>query len=399
MNTKITAVVFASEPGSLVRICGISMLERTLRVLQRLGFSSAIVLNATPEARSELTAFSWARKKVRLEFASEIPDGSDPFLFVRGDVYCESRILGALLGCSVPTVAIDSNPPPERRLLLATALRFRNELFCGAWIAHSVVLQESDDIAVLDVAKLPAYIGSIRRTIHPLWFPAAAPQNGRLAEDLILDAANKGTPDIPAILHAPIETWITRQISDTGITPNHVTLFATFLGILITIQFCRDQWWSGLLMAIAFGILDGVDGKLARVKVETTEIGRWEHYVDHALEYSWWLALAWSLDRNNHLDHAWFFGFLVIAGDLLGKIVTRPVKAHTGKPSHDFSPFEQRLRLVGGRRNIYICMLVIGLLAGVPEFAFAAVGCWSIITAVIQSVRSIYICYFTPRLV
>ena len=152
-------------------------------------------------------------------------------------------------------------------------------------------------------------------------------------------------------------------------------------------------------MALAFGILDGVDGKLARVKVETTDIGKWEHYADHALEYAWWLALAWSLSASNKLQYAWLFGALVIAGDLLGKIVTRPVKAHTGKPSHDFSPFEQRLRLIGGRRNIYIFMLLIGLSFGMPALSFAAIGIWSMVTALIQAVRAVYICFFTPRLV
>lgn len=399
LNPEVTAVVLGSEPGSLARLCGISMLERMLRVLQRVGFSSVIVLNPTDEAISELEKPSWARHKLSIKCASELPEQAGPFLFVRGDVYCDQRILEALLNCGSPSVAIDTNPPKERAFLLTNAARFRNELACGAWLGQTAVLHDSDDVMMLDIAELPSYIGSIRRTIHPLWFPVPIAENTRLAENLILDAATKGTPDIPSIIQAPIETWITRQICTTGITPNQVTLFTAFLGILIAMEFYHGHWWSGLLMAVAFGVLDGVDGKLARVKAETTEVGKWEHYIDHALEYSWWLALARSLHHGLQLSHAWLFGFLVIAGDLLGKIVTRPVKAHTGKPSHDFSLFEQRLRLIGGRRDIYIGMLLIGLVLRVPGLAFAAVGCWSMITASIQTVRSIYICYFTPRLV
>ena len=396
----IKVVVLAAGDGSLVRLCGISMVERALRNLQRLGFSSAMVLNAPEGIRLELEGRrSWARNKLRLEFATEIPNDQGLLLCVPGDVYCDVRILAALLKCSVPIVAVDSNPPTERRLLLKTASRFQNELACGVRLSHSTAVDQSGGVATLDVATLPAYIGSIRRTIHPLWFPAPATQHVKLAERLILDAATKGTPDVPSILQAPIETWITRQICKGGISPNQVTLFTALLGILITIQFYRGQWWSGLLMAIGFGILDGVDGKLARVKVETTDLGAWEHYVDHALEYSWWLALAASLHTSRQLPHAWLFGLLVIAGDLLGKIVTRPVKTHTGKPSHDFSLFEQRLRLIGGRRDIYISMLLLGLVVGQPGPAFAAIGCWSLITALIQTVRSIYICFFTPRLV
>jgi len=398
MEPEVTAVVLASEPGSLVRLCGVSMLDRHLRVLQRLGFSTAIIWNATPEVKAELETVSSARDKIRIEFISDLAQRPGPFLIISGSIYCESRVLAALLKCSVPTVTIDTNPPKERLSLLNGTQRFQGELVCGARWADSFS-NDLNDSSVLDVARLPAYIGSIRRTIHPLWFPAPSPENLPLAENLILNAATKGTPDFPAILHAPIETWATRHLCPTRITPNQLTFFTGILGILITIQFVRGHWWSGLLMAVAFGILDGVDGKLARVKVETTELGKLEHYLDHAFEYSWWLAIAWALGASGQLQHAWLFGVLVIAGDLLGKIVTRPVMAHTGKPSHDFSRFEQRLRLIGGRRNIYIVMLLIGLLGGQLALAFAAIGCWSMMTAAIQPVRSIYICCFTPRLV
>jgi bifunctional N-acetylglucosamine-1-phosphate-uridyltransferase/glucosamine-1-phosphate-acetyltransferase GlmU-like protein len=42
-------IILAEDPGALAELCGISLLERLLRTLQRLGLTKAIVLTATPE--------------------------------------------------------------------------------------------------------------------------------------------------------------------------------------------------------------------------------------------------------------------------------------------------------------------------------------------------------------
>src|SRR4029453_7939556 len=42
-------IILAENPGALSELCGISLLERLLRTLQRLGLTKATVLTATPE--------------------------------------------------------------------------------------------------------------------------------------------------------------------------------------------------------------------------------------------------------------------------------------------------------------------------------------------------------------
>lgn len=372
--------VRGDSAACLVELCGVSMIERLLRTLQRLGFTSAAIVKANENVRAHLASQSWARDKLALELVEQLSGGG---LFLQADCYLDPRILAALMKRSRPAVVIDSNPPAERLPLLSNVPRLADAFVVGPRIL-------GEPVETFDVATINAYIRSMRRTIHPIWFPAPSPANIACAEDLILDSATKGTPDIPSILQAPLETWITRHLCRTRVTPNAVTIFSSAMGAVMTVLFARGYLWAGLLLALVFGVLDGVDGKLARVKMETTAAGEWEHYIDHALEFSWWLALGYSLG-------ALPFGWLIIGGDLLGKLVSHPVKLHTGKPLYDFSRFEQRLRLVGARRDIYVGMLLIGMIVGAPRLAFIACGWWSIITAAIQSVRSVYICFFTPR--
>ena len=46
---KILPILIADAPEALTELCGVNLLERLLRILQRLGFRSAIVLSTTPE--------------------------------------------------------------------------------------------------------------------------------------------------------------------------------------------------------------------------------------------------------------------------------------------------------------------------------------------------------------
>src|ERR1700682_2062956 len=61
--------ILAEAPDALCTLFGISLLERLLRVVQRLGFHEAIILSKSPEeVAAHLTQPSWARADVALSF-------------------------------------------------------------------------------------------------------------------------------------------------------------------------------------------------------------------------------------------------------------------------------------------------------------------------------------------
>ena len=60
---NILPILVADAPEALIELCGVNLLERLLRILQRLGFRSAIVFSTTPEIiGAELAKRSWARR-------------------------------------------------------------------------------------------------------------------------------------------------------------------------------------------------------------------------------------------------------------------------------------------------------------------------------------------------
>ncbi len=130
---------------------------------------------------------------------------------------------------------------------------------------------DTREIDVVDAAKDDDYIVSMRRHLRPLCFSASPEQNLRVAERVILDSAQNGTLDLPAYIHAPIETAIISLLCKTRITPNQITIGGFVIGCSATAAFALGRVGLGILAALIFGIVDGLDGKQARVKIETTE--------------------------------------------------------------------------------------------------------------------------------
>src|SRR4051794_14682571 len=98
------AIVLANSPGALVELCGISLIERLLRVLQRLGFSSVQVVGAGDDIRRSLARPSWPREKLQLHFADEVPHTDELQLLIPGQIYCDMRVLVPLVARAKATL-------------------------------------------------------------------------------------------------------------------------------------------------------------------------------------------------------------------------------------------------------------------------------------------------------
>lgn len=120
--------------------------------------------------------------------------------------------------------------------------------------------------------------------------------------------------DIPALVHAPIETFLVSKLCKFPITPNQLTIFCNIIAWGATILFATGNLGCGIAVALAVGVLDGLDGKLARVKLETSKAGKLEHFFDVLFENSWWIALAFYLQSAGKLPGAYHYLLLFTSG-------------------------------------------------------------------------------------
>src|SRR5262249_9006923 len=162
-----------------------------------------------------------------------------------------------------------------------------------------------------------------------------------------------------------------------------LTLLCNIVAWSATILFASGRLGWGLVLALAVGVLDGLDGKQARLKLETTRRGKVEHWFDAVFEMSWWIALAWHFQVSGQLQSAFGYLLLLLLAEGLDGLAKASVYFTTGKVIDELGAFERFVRLVGGRRNIYIWILTIGFLLGAPATAFVVMALLPVATAVL----------------
>jgi phosphatidylglycerophosphate synthase len=274
---------------------------------------------------------------------------------------------------------------------------FLSSLSPAAYFEQLTEKIDNRGIDMLDAAKLDDYIVSMRRHVHPFCFPVPAADHRRLAERVILDSAQKGTLDLPAYVHAPIETKIISLLCKTRITPNQITIAGLIVGFSATAAFALGYIGLGILASLTFGIVDGLDGKQSRVKIETTERGEWEHHLDYVIENSWWAVIAFRLWLSGQFPDALYFLVLLIVSHLLDEFAKRRVKIATGRLMDDLLPFDRAFRLIAARRNVYVWILACGFLLGAFPKSYGIVCAWAACSAAVHLVRSFWICNARTR--
>jgi phosphatidylglycerophosphate synthase len=414
-------VIFADSPVALTELCGISIFERLLRTLQRCGIDNATVLSSTPEPIAEkLVSPSWARAQLHVTLRAR-PSGAvttetivdnwphnggeaPPLLIVPADSVFDPRLLRSLVAQNRLAALVDSGVGPSIQALVASAPDTARGKLCGPalleydWASARTgsfeqVLRsglENHSLSALDVAAQPLYYVSMLQKLRPFWFPAPSLSNRKLAERVLLDSIQKGPPDIPAWFHAPIETFLVSRLCKTPITPNQLTLFCNVVAWTVTILLVTGHLAWGLGLALIVGVLDGLDGKLARLRLETSKAGKLEHLFDALFENSWWIALAWHLSVSGKLPDAFSYLALLIGAEVLNALARSSIVRYYGKSISELGTFDRIFRLVGGRRNIYVWILVLGLICGTPAGAFKLIALWEAVTAAIQLARAVW---------
>ena len=91
------------------------------------------------------------------------------------------------------------------------------------------------------------------------------------------------------------------------------------------LRFRTSLGWS--IARVAFRGLDGVDGKLARLNVQTTEDRQRRALLDYFVEMSWWTALAYHFHATGQVRYAYVIWLIFFACDSLERLAKWSVEA------------------------------------------------------------------------
>jgi phosphatidylglycerophosphate synthase len=307
-------------------------------------------------------------------------------VFLRGDVVFDARLVAALLA---PGGAVALACEGLRGELHPAAARADADAAPAAWKwlaqggAPAARIARATDLA-------PEYTAQLRKRA-PLLLCVLTSDSAPAIERELFAASYKGVTDFVTKYVWPEPAFhVVRACARVGISPNAVTLASWALVVAATVAFARGAFGLGLCAAWLMTFLDTVDGKLARVTLQSSRLG---HVLDHGLDLLhppvWWAA--WAVGLAGGLS-GWATpaAWIVIGGYLAGRLLEGAFLLAWGFETHSWRPLDSRFRLITARRNPNLILLSVGTLAGRPDLAFAAVAAWTLFSIAFHVARFLH---------
>jgi phosphatidylglycerophosphate synthase len=384
--TQAVIVIAPASGDPRRQIGGLSLLERLFRQLSELGGIREIVVvashhRALPEpsqrvATPVLVLRAWGEDHWTMLHAVDARL-HDRFVIVAGDLLVDDRILAWLVG---QTSDVLMRPDTSSRAE-----------FLGSIARSSVVVPTllRATATFVSAADFPTYWQDRRGHVPVHCLRVARAAEAEEAWKLLLDHVEKRALDLPArYFDPPFEAFLVRRLCATRVTPNQVTLATGIFGFVVAALFGFGWLRLGVLLAIFVEVLDGVDGKLARIERMTSRAGELEHVLDFFYESSWYVALGLFLSRSG-VSWALQAGLAMVLFDVVDNLVNMAFQRFRGRNLAEASTFLSRFRLVSGRRNIYTWIFLPGFLAGRPALSFAAAAVWAGMTAAVHTIAAL----------
>ncbi len=386
----LIAVIDARRPQAWEKVGGIPLPARYLYHFNELGIHRTVIWTGPEQADIRLDRWRkdmelrWVRSEAALlDEVLELAD-DDRLLYVDAAHLVDPRVLEALAARQRTTLVCrdrrDRSGAIVRLALLSVADLRR-------WLEEgSEALYRGAEI--LYPSQMDPFCPEIRGELEPYLIEVESPEDARRVTWELILRKQKQVMDLPAeFIDPPFENRLTFRLCDTWVSPNMVTLFGLLVALGITWLF-----WHGYFVAGAFGtfvveILDGVDGKLARTRLQYTRLGQHEDVIDYLYETSWYVALGVGLSRTFGGTLPALLAALMVVSDTVDNVLYTLAGKWYGKSIDLFSPFDAAFRRIGGRRNIYGFMFMIGFSAGYPLETFALAATWAAVTATIHGIR------------
>lgn len=246
------------------------------------------------------------------------------------------------------------------------------------------------DVPRLDAAGLAgSYNDALRKREPPFLLPLTA-DNQREIEARVFQGSYKGVTDFVTLYLWPRPARVaTGWCARLGITPNMVTSLSLVCVLVAMWCFWHGHFGWGLAAAWFMTFLDTVDGKLARVTLQSSP---WGNVFDHSIDlihppFWWWAWMvglgAVGLPLEQHSLVLW----VIIGGYVLQRVEEGLFGLWFKMDMHVWQRFDSLLRLVTARRNPNLAIVTVAALLGRPDTGIVIVAWWVVICLVVHAVR------------
>jgi hypothetical protein len=234
-----------------------------------------------------------------------------------------------------------------------------------------------------------SYNDALRKREPPFLLPLTA-DSQRAIEARVFAGSYKGVTDFVTLYLWPRPArMVTRWCAHLGITPNMVTTLSLVMVLLAMWAFWRGEFGWGLLAAWIMTFLDTVDGKLARVTLQSSPLGNvFDHSIDLIHPPFWWWAWVVGLGAYGlPLENASTVLWVIIGGYILQRLEEGLFIVWFKMDMHVWQRFDSLLRLVTARRNPNLAILTVAALLGRPDVGITLVAWWVAICLAVHALR------------
>ncbi|MFM6931630.1 MAG: CDP-alcohol phosphatidyltransferase family protein [Novosphingobium sp.] len=391
---EVVGLVFAislaqGDPRASLRTGGIAIISRQIRQLHALGVARVVLVQGEGQAGAlDLARREAARAGIGLAIAESAAELSASLagcaaLAIDEALLVDERMLEAFWG----ETALHTAPRPVLALRdAANGLTAGLAIFpagtltpaaCAGLFAKGLAALSVPAAQPHDLSALDDYAPARRRRLPMVWLPLHSAADGRKGTSVLLESAQKGCLDWPArFIHPPVENLLTRLLLPTPITPNMISVFVFLLGLYAAWCFASGAWPLALALVLVIGPLDGLDGKLARTRLDFSPYGDLEHVGDKIVEYACYICMAAWLDDG----WAWASCALIVLFALAEAVQGEFYRRLTGGQLDDAGTIERGFRLVSGRRNTFMWTLIPFVVLGAWEAGFVMIAAYSVVT-------------------
>ena len=359
----VNALVFENSP---VRLWGLDSTQRLRRQLRQLN----------KEQSAKAGHVHW------LDDQADLPERGS-VLVLNGTYLFEVRTLEGLLQQPGSILLHDDGP-------IAAAFVDADKLPAVLTAMQDPGTRPPPGIQVIHTSDMEAYDENLRRSTRPLLEQISPDRKAELESRLYGNAYRGITDLVTKFLFPQPARQAVGLCAKLHLSPNTVTSLGLLLVIAACFLFLDGYYAWGLLAGWVMTFLDTVDGKLARVTIQSSKFG---HLYDHIIDlvhppfwYIYWGMSLASLQPVLGLEAGQMYWLVVIAY-VVGRVVEGLFPLLGRCSIFTWRPFDAWFRLITARRNPCLILLTLSLLIGRPDWGFIAVVFWSVLTTVILVLR------------
>jgi len=249
-----------------------------------------------------------------------------------------------------------------------------------------------EGLQLVQTSDMEAFDESLRRSTDPLLEPVNNERKNEL-ENRLYGNAYRGITDLVTKFVWPKPAkQVVHLCANLHISPNMVTSLGLLLVIAACYLFLNGFYGWGLLAGWIMTFLDTVDGKLARVTIQSSKFGHlFDHLIDLFHPPFWYIYWGMSLVNfqpvlGQELEQMYW---IIIIAYIAGRVVEGLFPLLGNCSIFTWRPFDAWFRLVTARRNPCMILLTASFLVGKPEWGFISVTFWTALTTIIMILRLI----------